>query len=243
MKKFEGPKVDDTLTYPMRINKYLALKNHATRRGADELIRKNKVVINGKFAVLGDKVEKDDEVEVLGGKKTKDYDYYAYHKPVGIVTLAPASGEKGIMDSIDLKGVFPVGRLDKASSGLIILTSDGRVTDRLLNPKYEHDKEYIVTTADKLRNNFKEKMEQGVDIGDAVTKKCEVKILGDNKFSITLSEGKRHQIRRMATACFADVKDLQRVRVMNISLGKLAPNSYRKIEGDELNTFLRSLGL
>lgn len=230
--------------YPMRINKYLALKNYATRRGADELIEKHQVIINGRFAVLGDKVMETDIVEVrTSGKRPTTYEYYAYNKPEGVVTLAQNKGELDIEKSSNLKGVFPIGRLDKDSHGLIILTSDGRVTDRLLNPKHTHDKEYIVHTIDKLRANFKDKMEAGVDIGDHVTEKCKVEILGDKKFAVTLSEGKRHQIRRMCSALFAEVKDLERVRVMNITLGKLAPNGHRKIAGEELDTFLKSLGL
>jgi 23S rRNA pseudouridine2604 synthase len=160
-----------------------------------------------------------------------------------VVTLLPQAGEKGIKDVIDLKEVFPVGRLDKDSSGLIILTNDGRITDRLLNPKYEHEKEYIVETKDKLRNNFKEKMESGVDIGDYVTQKCKVEILGEKKFSIILGEGKKHQIRRMCVALFNEVKGLKRIRIMNIKLGNLAPNAYRKIEDGELKIFLQSLSL
>ncbi|MDQ3089691.1 MAG: pseudouridine synthase [bacterium] len=229
--------------FPIRINKYLALKNYSTRRGADELIEKRQVLINGRFAVLGDKVLDGDVVEVRKNKKAASYGYYAYNKPRGIVTLAPQAGEKDIMDSIDLKDIFPIGRLDKESSGLIILTNDGRITDRLLNPKHSHDKEYVVETKDKLRLNFKEKMENGVNIEDYITQKCKVEILGEKKFSITLGEGKRHQIRRMCVALFAEVKELKRVRIMNISLGKLAPNSYRKIDGEELSVFLKSLGL
>ncbi len=229
--------------YPMRINKYLALKNHSTRRGADELIEKNQVLINGRFAVLGDKVEESDVVEVRGNKKASEYVYYAYNKPVNIVTLAPIAGQRGIADSINLSGVFPVGRLDKDSHGLIILTNDGRITDRLLNPKHTHDKEYIVKVKDKLRGNFKEKAEAGVQIDLELTGPCKIEILNDKKFSITLSEGKKHQIRRMCSALFSEVEDLQRVRIMNIELGKLGSNQYRKIEGEELKIFLKSLGL
>lgn len=232
-----------TDSFPMRINKYLALKNYSTRRGADELIEKKQVLINGRFAVLGDKVTEKDVVEVRKNKKASSYVYFAYHKPVGVVTLAPQSGEKAIKDVVDLKEVFPVGRLDKDSSGLLILTNDGRITDRLLNPKYDHEKEYAVETKDKLRSSFKEKMEAGVDIGDYITQKCKVEILGEKKFSITLGEGKKHQIRRMCVALFAEVKTLKRTRIMNIKLGNLNPNTYRKIEGEELNVFLKSLGL
>ena len=230
-------------TYPMRINKYLALKNYSTRRGADEIIKKNLVIINGRFAVLGDKVEKNDIVEVRTNKKAKAYEYYAYNKPKGIVTLAPTENQKGIKESVGMKDMFPVGRLDKDSHGLIILTNDGRITDRLLNPIHIHDKEYIVTTKEKLRSNFKEKMEAGVQIEDEFTKPCKVKILKENKFSIILTEGKKHQIRRMCSALFAEVLDLERVRIMNIKLNNIGANKHRKIEGEELNLFLKSLGL
>lgn len=228
----------------MRINKYLALKNFSTRRGADKLIESGRVYINGRKAVLGDKVLKNDEVEVKTRKgEEKKYEYFAYYKPIGLVTLATQKGEEDIKSKVTLKDVFPVGRLDKASHGLIILTNDGRVTDRLLNPKYEHDKEYVVTTVQKLRSSFKEKMEKGVKIEDYTTKPSKVKILGENKFSIILFEGKHHQIRRMCSALFAEVKDLKRVRIMNIKLGKLSPGQYRKIENEELETFLKDLNL
>ena len=230
--------------YPMRINKYLAKKNYATRRGADELIEKHLVLINGRFAVLGDKVTESDVVEVRGTKKRADvYVYYAYNKPLGVATLAPKAGGKGIKESIDLKNVFPIGRLDKNSHGLIILTNDGRVTDRLLNPIHVHDKEYLVVVQEKLRNNFKEKMEKGVNIEGYITEPCEVNIINDTTFTVTLTEGKKHQIRRMCSALFAEVKDLKRTRIMNINIGKLAPNSYRLIKDEELKTFLKSLSL
>ncbi|MDD5318695.1 MAG: pseudouridine synthase [Candidatus Pacebacteria bacterium] len=183
--------------YPMRINKYLALKNYATRRGADELIEKNRVLINGRFAVLGDKVNENDNVEVRQGKKPEAYAYYAYNKPVDVITHSPQRDEIDIAQSLNsdtgftsgpLAGLFPIGRLDKNSHGLIILTNDGRVTDRLLNPKHNHDKEYLVKTVNKLPNNFKEKMEAGVDIGEEEpTKPCKIKVIDDYTFSITLT--------------------------------------------------------
>jgi 23S rRNA pseudouridine2604 synthase len=218
--------------YPMRINQYLAKKGYATRRGADELIEKKLVLINGRFAVLGDKVNEGDAVEVRPNKKAKIYEYYAYNKGIGVAT-----------ESINILGLFPVGRLDKESHGLIILTNDGRITDRLLNPIHTHDKEYIVEVKEKLRGNFKDKMEAGVQIEEEKTAPCKVQILGDRKFSVVLTEGKKHQIRRMCSALFAEVDGLKRVRIMNISLGNLGSNQYRKIEGEELSIFLKSLGL
>ncbi len=227
--------------YPMRINKYLALKKHSTRKAADELITKRKVFINGRTAVLGDKVEENDSVEVRGGGIAKKFFYYAYNKPVGIITHSPQRGEVDIIQATALKGVFPVGRLDKNSHGLVILTNDGHITDRLLNPDYVHEKEYIVKTNKNLRSSFKKNMEAGVKLEDCVTKPCKVSILNENTFKITLTEGRKHQIRRMCVALFNDVIDLQRVRILNIKLNKLGVGSYRAIEGEELKTFLDTL--
>ena len=231
--------------YPMRINKYLALKNISTRRGADALIEKGQVFINGKKAVLGDKIKEEDVVEIKGKTSNKKPVYYAYNKPIGIITHSPSEKEKDIKEDITNKnipkGVFPVGRLDKDSHGLIILTNDGRITDKLLNPKYIHEKEYVVKTGNKLRSSFKQKMESGVNIEGYLTQKCKVQILNDNTFRVILSEGKKHQIRRMCSALFQEVSDLKRIRIMNIQLGKLKPGALREIKGEELELFLSSL--
>jgi 23S rRNA pseudouridine2604 synthase len=233
--------------FPMRINKYLAHKGYATRKGADELIEKSRVTINGRVAVLGDKVNESDEVVVASSKRPKVYRYYAYHKPRGVVTHSAQNNDSDIADLIDtntdLKGTFPVGRLDKDSYGLIILTDDGRVTDRLLNPGHAHDKEYVVTTKESLRSNFKTKMEAGVDIEGYLTKPAKVKLMSEHSFSITLTEGKKHQIRRMVVALFNEVRELKRTRVMNVKLGNLKSGGDRFIEGEELQTFLKKLGL
>ncbi|MDB5194584.1 MAG: rsuA [Parcubacteria group bacterium] len=229
----------------MRINKYLALKQHSTRRGADELIKNGQVLINGRPAVLGDKVEESDKVEVRfkGKQKPIDYVYYAYNKPRGIVTHSSQYGDTEIKHVVNIPGVFPMGRLDKDSTGLIILTNDGRITERLLSPEYEHDKEYLVTTKDKLRGNFKQKMEEGVQIEREKTKPAEIEIINDHTFKVILTEGKKHQIRRMCSALFQDVDDLKRIRIMNIELGNLGSGKTREIVGDELKTFLKSLGI
>ena len=236
--------------YPMRINKYLALQGLSTRRGADELIEKKKVYINGRVAKLGDKVTKTDKVEMKRGHTSATPRIYvAYHKPRGVITHSPdeEKDEEDIKmlleDSPELKGVFPIGRLDKDSSGLIILTNDGRITDRLLNPKFEHEKEYMVTTVQPLRPSFKEHMEKGVEIEDYRTKPAQVTVRGENRFSIILTEGKKHQVRRMVVAMRNEVKTLERTRVMNIELGRLPRGEWRYIEGKELATFLKSLGL
>jgi 23S rRNA pseudouridine2604 synthase len=212
----------------MRINKYLADKKIATRRGADELIKEKKVFINGKLAELGSQVSEDDKVEVRGVKE-KSYKYFAYNKPIGIETDSPK------------EGLFPLGRLDKASHGLLILTNDGRITDQLLNPKYIHEKEYLVKTSNKLRSNFKAKMEAGVNIEGYQTKPCKVKILNDFEFRVILTEGKKHQIRRMCANLFQEIADLKRERIMNIKMGNLKLGATREIKGEELVTFLNQV--
>ncbi len=235
--EFEKP------VWPMRINKYLAWKGFSTRRAADELIARQKVTINGKPAELGSKVQEGDKVQVRGAKDARQYRYYAYYKPIGVITGNGEEGERDIMKSVKLPGVFPLGRLDKASHGLMILTDDGRVTDRLLNPVRAHEREYLVRVKGKLRTSFKAKMEAGVDIEGYKTKLCRVDIVNENTFKVTLTEGKKHQIRRMCVALFQEVADLKRIRIASIVLGKVNPGEYRPIEGAELAEFLRGLGL
>ena len=223
-------KVSDS--FPMRINKYLALKKISTRRGADELVQNKKVFINGKLALLGSKVNEFDTVEVRGAKQ-KEYKYFAYNKSIGIETSSPKNNLQ--------QDLFPLGRLDKASHGLLILTNDGRITDQLLNPKYFHEKEYIVKTSNKLRSSFKQKMEAGVNIEGYITKPCKIKIINDFTFRITLTEGKKHQIRRMCSALFQEIVDLKREKIVNIRLDNLKSNGLREIKGEELAIFLKSL--
>jgi 23S rRNA pseudouridine2604 synthase len=240
----------------MRINKYLAEKQYASRRKADELIQAGKVFINGKKAVLGDTVLETDKVEVkLTGKEIQPV-YFAYYKPIGVVTHSPQGDEVDIKTVIQplLKSndkalnLFPIGRLDKDSHGLLIMTNDGRITSKLLDPEEQHEKEYIVETKERLPLNFELRMEQGVTIEDGngkkfKTKPCVVRILGDRKFSIILTEGKKRQIRRMTEALGPHVTDLKRIRIMNIELGHLSPNTLRKIKGEELAEFLHELGI
>ncbi len=254
-----GSPIEPENPFPMRINKYLSHIHKMTRKTADILIEKRQIKINGKIAVLGDKVVEDDVVAVEQKElenMRKDYAYFAYNKPSGIVTHSPEHDEMDIkqilMKNSSLpphitKSLFPVGRLDKKSIGLIILTNDGRVTDRLLNPDYVHDKEYVVTTVQELPHFFKKHMEAGIQIGQGEngykTKPAKIDLMAPNVFGITLTEGKRHQIRRMCEALRVDVRELKRIRVMNIRLGKLAPNTTRRIDGKELEDFLKSLGL
>lgn len=229
----------------VRINKHLADTGIATRKGADELIEKGKVFVNGIKAVLGQKVTKEDKVEVRGGNTPAEArKYLAYYKPKGTVTHSATGDEKEISDTFEMEGLFPVGRLDKNSEGLIILTNDGRITDRLLNPKYEHEKEYIVETERTLTENFIEKLQKGVDIGEEnLATPVEAELIDEHHFSIIIDEGKNHQIKRMTEALGVSVRELKRVRIMNILLGKLTPNKSRNLVGKELKDFLTALGL
>lgn len=237
---------DKEISYPMRINRYLALNNFCSRREADVLIEKGMITINGKRAKIGDKVDEKDEVKVdtKGKSTTKKYLYYAFHKPKGIVTHSPIGKQRSIEQFTNLpEGVFPVGRLDKESRGLIILSNDGRITDKLLNPDREHEKEYMVKVNKPITNIFLKIMRQGVQLEDFKTKPCKVEKKDETSFYIILTEGKKHQIRRMCTALGWSVIDLKRIRIMNVRLGNLVSGKQRKIVGEELETLLQKLNV
>ena len=229
--------------YPIRINKYLAQNNYSTRTGADELIKKGLVTINGRKAILGDKVEKDDKVEVSKKAPKKSYVYYAYNKATNVSTNPDPKSKDILSVTTFPEKVFPIGRLDKDSHGLIILTNDGRVTDRLLSPKYVHEKEYVVRVDPAFPDTFINKMGNGVKFDGFVSKKCKVWRKGKDTFHIVLTEGKKRQIRRMSEALHHEVTDLKRIRVMNINLDKIPLGTFREIKDDELNELLRLLKL
>ncbi len=227
--------------YPIRINKYLAEHKYCTRREADVLIAQDRVLVNGRVATLGQKVQEGDTVEVRMPKRT--FRYIAYHKPRGVLTHSAQEGDTEIAEVVPVQGVFPVGRLDKDSHGLIILTDDARLTDALLSPRHEHEKEYEVTTKDVLPTDFQHAMERGVYIGDYRTKPCTVRIVGPKRFLITLTEGKKRQIRRMCGTFGQSAEEIKRTRILNIRLGSLQEGQYRDIAGAELNEFLKALGI
>lgn len=235
--------MEKNISYPTRINKYLAALNLSTRRGADELVKKRAVRINGRIAVPGNMVNKGDKVEVAAAAARKKYSYFAYYKPAGVITHSPQKGEKSIADVSRNKNVFPVGRLDKDSEGLIILTDDGRVIKKLLNPEYEKEKEYVVKVRSPLKTNFLKKIGAGVNIEGYLTKKCRAEKINNFTFKIVLTEGKKHQIRRMCAAFGYAVANLKRTRVANVRLENLKPNQSREIKGPELEKFLSLLGL
>lgn len=224
--------------YPMRINKYLAHKNYTTRRQADHLIEKGYVTINGHVAVLGDKVNEGDMVEVdktVMKKKQENYFYFVYHKPVGIVSHSPEKGQRGIEEIFHFRTrLFPIGRLDQDSHGLIILTNDGRITQKILNPQFAHEKEYIVETSKPITDDALSRMAGGMQLEDGTTRPCKVERVGPKKFRIILTEGKKRQIRRMCEMLRYTVVDLCRVRIMHIPLGDLKPGQYRRLTEEEL---------
>ena len=233
--------------FPMRINKYLAEQKIASRREADVLIERKQVLINGKVAVLGQSVHEGDKVTVAG--ETKKYVYLAYYKGRGVITHSPSAGEIDIATRLkkdySITNVAPLGRLDKDSEGLIILSNDGRITGPVLDPEMGHEKEYEVTVDKPISQMFLKMMELGVDIEGYRTKPATIKAAtrSDKKFNLTITEGKKHQIRRMCAALGYQIQTLKRVRVMNIELGTLKPNQYRKINGDELKALMQLLGL
>lgn len=235
------------MEFPMRINKYLAHTGVASRREADELVAEGKVKINGKKAEMGQQVQEGDNVEVVGKTKTKTY--LAYYKGRGIITHSPAENEVDIAARLardyGITHVAPVGRLDKDSEGLIILSDDGRITGPLLDPESGHEKEYEVTVDKAISGMFQRAMTNGVEIEGYRTKPALVTphAKNDKRFTIVITEGKKHQIRRMCAALGYQVQSLKRVRIMTIEVGKLKPNQYRKLQGSELATFLKKLNL
>lgn len=236
----------EPLTFPVRINRYLAHKGFSTRRGADELILKGLVKINDRVAKIGDKVEEKDVVVVAPTVQSQDelrHRYVAYYKPRGISTDTQKEGESVKMAMPALRGLFPLGRLDKDSQGLIILTNDGRLTDRILSPERAHEKEYLVKVDKPITDSFIRHIERGILIETYKTKPAKARRAGETIFYITLNEGKKHQIRRMCAAEGYQVLDLTRVRIMNVTLGDLKVGGYRPIAGAELATLKKSIGL
>ena len=230
----------------MRLNRFLALEGYASRRESDKLIEAGKVFINGQQAVLGDKVNEKDEVTVerkTMEQRERAYVYLAFNKPEGIVTN-PEAGQKSIADLVKYKTpLVPIGRLDKESHGLIILTNDTRITGRILEAENEHQKEYKVKVDKKLTPMFQKAITSGMELEDFTAKPCTIEKIDSDEFFLTITEGKKHQIRRMCAALGYQVQDLERVRIMNINLGQLKPGQVRAIEGKEKENFLRKLGL
>ena len=229
-----------------RINKYLSEVGYCSRRQADRLIEEGLVTINGKIPELGTKIEEGDQIEVQGQiikKSTKQkYIYLAFNKPIGIVCTTNRRVEPdNIIDFIKYPTrIFPIGRLDKLSEGLIFLTNDGDIVNKILRSRNNHEKEYIVSVNRPINKDFINSMSEGVKILDTITKNCFVKQLGPKKFKIILTEGLNRQIRRMCESLGYRVQSLKRVRIMNIKLD-IATGKYREFTKDELSELNRLL--
>ena len=231
-----------------RINKYLSEVGFCSRRAADRLIEGGKVTINGEIAEIGSKVEEGDQVEVEGqkienSKKHKNI-YLAFNKPVGIVCTTDRKVEPhNVIDFIKYpKRIFPIGRLDKPSEGLIFLTNDGDIVNKILRARNNHEKEYIVSVNRPINKDFIKSMSNGVEILGTTTKNCFVKQLGPRNFKIILTQGLNRQIRRMCEALGYRVQTLKRVRIMNIKLD-VPTGEYRELSKEELlelNGFLEN---
>lgn len=206
-----------------RINKYLSEVGYCSRRAADKLIEEGRVTINGKVPEMGTKVAPGDDV-CVDGRSVIDTDkkrvYIAFNKPVGIVCTTDNRVEKdNIIDFINYPTrIFPIGRLDKPSEGLIFLTDDGDIVNKILRSRNNHGKEYIVSVNRPVTKDFINKMASGVPILDTVTKKCEVEQTGKFQFRIVLTQGLNRQIRRMCEFCGYEVTALKRIRIMNVKL-------------------------
>ncbi len=224
-----------------RINKFISETGVCSRREADKLIDQGKVTINGIIAEIGSKVESGDIVKI-DGKPVKEKEnpvYIALNKPVGIVSTTDPKEKDNIVDFINHpKRIFPIGRLDKDSEGLILLTSDGDIVNKILRAGNNHEKEYIVTVNKAVSDEFISAMSKGVRILGTVTKKCKVFRVSKNSFKIILTEGMNRQIRRMCEVFGYSVINLKRIRIMNIHLDNLNTGKWRYLTNTELEALL-----
>jgi 23S rRNA pseudouridine2604 synthase len=228
---------------PTRINKYLSEIGHCSRRGADKLLEQGRITINGKVPELGEKVQEGDVVAVdenVVGNRTEKHVYIALNKPRGIVCTTDRRVEKD--NIVDFVGhpqrIFPIGRLDKPSEGLILMTSDGDIVNKILRARNNHEKEYVVSVDKPIRQEFITKMRNGVPVLDTVTRKCYVEQMGARSFRIILTQGLNRQIRRMCEHLGYRVTKLKRVRIMNINLD-LPLGDWRDLKTHELKELRR----
>lgn len=229
----------------VRLNKYLSEIGHCSRRAADKLIDAGRIEVNGKKVEMGQKVVPTDRIEIDGVLVENLQErtiYLAFNKPVGIVCTTDTRVEKdNIIDYINYPSrIFPIGRLDKPSEGLILLTNDGDIVNKILHARNNHEKEYLVTVNKPVTKEFIEKMAQGVPILNTVTRKCEVEQIHKKQFRIVLTQGLNRQIRRMCEYLDYKVVKLKRIRIMNIKLD-LGVGKYRELTKKEFNELNRLL--
>jgi len=226
-----------------RINKYLSEMGYCSRRAADKLIEQGRVTINGEVPEMGTKISEGDKVRVDGQPISESQEkpvYLAFNKPIGIVCTTDTRVEKdNIIDFIKYpKRIFPIGRLDKPSEGLIFLTNDGDIVNKILRARNHHEKEYLVTVDKAITPDFLRQLRNGVPILDTITRKCEVEQIGKYEFKIILTQGLNRQIRRMCEYLDYRVKRLKRIRIMNVKLD-IPLGKWRDLTAQELNEINR----
>ena len=220
-----------------RLNKYISSSGICSRREADRFIENGQVTINGKRASLGMRVLPGQKVKVHGQLIINDIEpvYIVFNKPVGVVTTTDTQERNNIIDYISHEQrIFPIGRLDKESQGLILLTNDGDIVNKILRAGNNHKKEYLVTVDKPINEEFVQRMSQGVPILDRVTRKCQVKMINPHLFQITLTQGLNRQIRRMCEYFGYEVTKLERIQIMDIKLGTLPQGDWRDLTEHEL---------
>ena len=225
----------------MRINKFISEAGICSRRAADAMIGEGRVTVNGQRAELGTKVETGDDVRVDGTPvgAAKKHVYIILNKPVGIECTTAQDVPDNIVDFVNYpERIFPVGRLDKASEGLILLTNHGDIVNKILRYENAHEKEYVVSLKREITDDFIRDMSRGVPVLGTVTKPCEVRRVSRCVFNIVLTQGLNRQIRRMCEHFGHEVTRLQRVRIMNLRLGKLKPGQWRELNPREVQALL-----
>lgn len=229
-----------------RLNKFISESGLCSRREADRFIERGTVFINGKRAKIGDQVKPGDRVMVNGHNiepmEAENFILLAFNKPVGITSTTEASVKDNIVEYVNHSArIFPIGRLDKDSSGLIFLTNNGDIVNKILRAGNNHEKEYIVTVNKPITEDFITEMANGVPILGVNTKKCKVKQISTFVFNITLVQGLNRQIRRMCEHFSYEVTKLERIRIMNINLKGIPIGEFRELEGEELDKIMKMI--
>ena len=229
----------------LSLNKFISNTGRCSRREADKLIKEGRVTINGKLAILGNRVSSGDEV-LIDNKPLQSKPrtlYIAFNKPVGIVCTTDEREKKNIIRFINHpQRLFPIGRLDKPSQGLIFLTNDGDIVNKILRAGNNHEKEYQVTVDQPITEEFIDKMEKGIPILDTITQPCKVTQLREDSFKIILTQGLNRQIRRMCEYLGYNVTRLKRTRIMHVKLSKLPPGKWRELTTREIKTLRHQIG-
>ena len=231
----------------VRINKYIAEQGYCSRREADRLIEAGKVFINDKKAELGDRVAHGDSVRVEGrDKKTEPPKVYILlNKPVGLIVTTDTTKKDNVINYIDYpERIFPVGRLDVKSEGLLLLTNDGTLANRIMHPRYEHDKEYVIEVDRPMPRSDINKLQHGIELEDGVTAPAQVRQMEPTKFAIILKEGRNRQIRRMVEALDYEVVKLKRTRILTLKLvGSFPAGKWRQLTEKEVRDLKKMVGM